>query len=190
MRLFVAVDPSEAAIDAARRTMSRLQRQLERSDGIRWAPFANLHLTVRVIGEVAEEDAPRVIESVAAPLAVGPFRMRLDRCRVFPKSGPPRVIWLGVGEGAAGLLALHDELDARLGPLGFPGEKRPFAAHLTLARVSPARGGAAIRNTVEHATVDPASTEIDQAALYRSHLSPRGARYEVVARIPLAGERG
>ena len=43
--------------------------------------------------------------------------------------------WLGVGEGAEPLAALAESMEAQLGPLGFPREKRAFTPHVTVARI-------------------------------------------------------
>jgi 2'-5' RNA ligase len=43
--------------------------------------------------------------------------------------------WVGVGLGRESLVELPGRVEAALAPLGFPAERRPFAGHLTLARV-------------------------------------------------------
>lgn len=70
-------------------------------------------------------------------------------------------------------------------------EKRPFWPHLTLARV---RGGGGRRGAPP--AMPPFETEPapasklggERVTLYRSHLSPGGARYERLASRRLRGE--
>ena len=45
-----------------------------------------------------------------------------------------RALWLGAGRGASELKALAGQVDSACCALGFPREKRPFKAHMTLAR--------------------------------------------------------
>jgi 2'-5' RNA ligase len=185
MRLFVAVDLSPEAVRAAERAIDELR---DRSHGlhVRWVDSANLHITVRFIGYVADEQAGAVIEAVKQTIAVPPFDLRLEGCGAFPPSGPPRVLWIGVADGLRQLASIHHALNDRLAPLGYPPEDRPFSAHLTLARSGrDTRLPREIRQALAATRVDPTVTRVDAAVLYQSHLSPRGARYEAIARIPL-----
>lgn len=70
---------------------------------------------------------------------------------------------------------MHEEFDRRLQPLGFMPAQRPFSAHLTIARVKTAP--AAIRRQVGEAAVRAMRSEVTRAVVFRSALSPRGARY-------------
>jgi 2'-5' RNA ligase len=64
-------------------------------------------------------------------------------------------------------------------------ERRPFWPHVTLARVRGAGRGGGPR--VEPIALAPPEATFDarQVTLYRSHLSPRGARYEPLERVEL-----
>ena len=83
--------------------------------------------------------------------------------------------------------ALHAEVGVRLLPLGFEPERRPYAAHLTIARIKDARGVRRqdIAAAAARLPVVVATSRIDSVTLFRSRLSPKGARYESILRIPL-----
>ena len=86
------------------------------------------------------------------------------------------------------LASIHESLTRRLEPHGFAAENRPYSGHLTLARVKDiARGSAPeVRRTVQAIDVSPAICHVAHATVFRSLLSPSGARYEPLARIDLA----
>ena len=85
------------------------------------------------------------------------------------------------------MAALHGEVQERLAPLGLLPERRPYAAHLTIARVKDAGRGqsAAIRQTAAGLAADCGATAVNAVTLFRSRLSSRGAAYEPVLRVPL-----
>jgi 2'-5' RNA ligase len=101
----------------------------------------------------------------------------------FPSARRARVLWVGLDDPAGLLSGLASDLDGALEPLGYRVEARPFTPHLTLARFKvPAR--------LEGLLPELASSRlspwlVDHVELFRSHLHPRGARYESLARFPL-----
>lgn len=155
---------------------------------VAWVGRDNFHLTLKFLGGV---EAAR-LDAIGAALmrAVGgggPFEVALRGLGGFPSPTRPRVLWVGVEQGAAAMAALAGRVDASLAHLGFEPESRPFSAHVTLGRVrTPQRdrrlaealgaGGAFGRQRVEH------------VSLMRSDLSPRGARYTELAAVPLTLE--
>ena len=192
MRLFVAIDLSDAQRSEAERTASVLQRRLDAvkaSRAVRWASSPQIHLTLRFIGEVDDALGARVVDALAPPLPVSAFSLSLGRPGVFPGPGRPRVIWIGLAEGSDGAAASHDAVEARLQTLGLEPEVRPFRAHVTLGRVREIRPpqATALREAMDRLRIDPAPATVTHATLYRSHLSPKGARYEPLLRTMLAG---
>ena len=174
-------------------TARTLRTRLERRASIdaRWIPVENLHLTIRFLGEVPDSETATVLEAIQPPLPVAPFTLAFADLGIFPPSGPPRLFWIGIGQGASALSRLYFEVGARLSRHGFEAEPRPFAAHLTLARVravGPRAGGyASLRSLVAGTPVTAASSSVTHLTVFRSHLLPKGARYEPVMRVPLEG---
>ena len=68
--------------------------------------------------------------------------------------------------------------------LGRPPDDRPYAGHLTLARVAK-RARTDLRPLT--GALVAARWTVDRICLVESHLSSTGARYEVLERFPLAG---
>lgn len=192
MRLFVAIDLSDAQRTEAERAAGVLQRRLDAvkaSRAVRWASVEQMHLTLRFIGEVDDALGARVAQALAPPLPVSAFSLALGRPGVFPGPGRPRVIWIGLTEGSDGAAASHEAVEARLQMLGLEPEERAFRAHVTLGRVREIRPpqAAALREAMDRLRIDAAPATVTHATLYRSHLSPKGARYEPLMRTMLAG---
>lgn len=184
MRLFLAVELDEAVRRAAADTARRLSLALDRHGigrGISWVAPASLHFTLHFLGEVDERTAGVLAERMAEPLQASPFDLALSGLGTFPSSGPPRVIWLGVGEGASGLADAHREIGRRLDDLRIPREHRPFSAHLTIGRVKAPLGPRFADALAGTTPAAGARCLVDHVTLFESRLSPRGATYSVIA---------
>ena len=131
-----------------------------------------------------------VRQALEEPLAVAPFSLTLCGVGTFPKSGTPRVVWLGVTDGREQLLLVERETSARLTPLGIPEEERPYSPHLTLARVRDPAGlkSAPLLDGLTDRRIG--TTRIDAITLFLSKLSPKGPTYTPLVRTPLKAAGG
>lgn len=190
MRIFVGVELDErvraAAADVAERLRQRLQRARTRVDA-RWIAPENLHVTVWFIGEVNDERGAAIAGALEPRFTTPAFDLHVSGCGAFPPSGPPRVFWLGLTRGVESMQHIYDEVKDRFGPLGLEAEKRPYSPHLTIARVKDVDKGAArrVRDTLAELPADCGSCGVEAVTLFRSRLSPRGASYEPLLRVPL-----
>ena len=173
-------------MQVAAETAEVLKRALDPTVRAAWVPQENMHLTVRFIGQVDDNRGPALIGALTPPLDMKPFVVELGECGVFPSSGPPRVIWMGVTEGLPALAAMHAEFNRRLLPFGFEPDRRAFSAHLTLARIkdAPRGAGRSLRESLRRVTPRTPPSRIAAATIFQSHLSPKGARYERLAHVP------
>jgi 2'-5' RNA ligase len=190
MRLFIGIELPDnvraAAANAAARFRDRLSRE---APGIRlrWVEPDNLHITLWFLGEMSEPTAEALVTALEKPLGAGAVTLRIAGAGAFPEHGPPRALWLGLTSGRDGLLTIHDRLTQTLKPLGYEPEKRPFAPHLTMARVKDARRSdvAALRRILRDFTSEVGQSDVRHVTLFRSRLSPKGSQYECVLRVPL-----
>ena len=187
-RLFVALEPP----DPVRRRLAALADELRRGagragDDVRWVPPENIHLTLQFLGAVPEERVAGV-EAALRDAAAGarPFSLSLHGAGGFPNARRPRIIWAGLEGDVAPLAELVRDLGARLAKLGFPPEDRPFAPHLTLGRARDGHGAPGLAGALARAAqIEPTPWRATELVLVESHLSPRGPRYEAIARVPL-----
>lgn len=157
---------------------------------VTWIPADRLHLTIRFIGEIDDGRVPMVRQALEEPLAVAPFSLTLCGAGTFPKSGTPRVVWLGITEGQEELLRVEREITARLTPLGIPEEERAYSPHLTLARVRDPAGLKSTRLLDGFTDRRIGTTQIDAITLFHSKLSPKGPTYTPLLRTPLKAAGG
>ncbi len=150
-------------------------------------PVAGLHMTLAFLGWTDPERVAAVWKAASAVLAEGPAPPRLAPAGLVPvPRRRPRLVALELSDdgGRAATLqrAIADALAAA--DLQEP-ERRPFWPHVTLARL---RKGARWRALEDGLALGP----FDAAAvtLYRSHLSPSGARYEALHHLPFGSTRG
>jgi len=177
-RLFVALRPPLAIRQQLMATMAGVP-------GARWQEDDQLHLTVRYIGEVdgalAEDIALSLgqIHGTAADVA-------LNGVGAFDKQGRIDALWAGVTPHTA-LAALHRKVDRALVRIGLEPERRAYAPHITLARMSRSAGAGPepLRWQADHAPLASAPFRLDQLILYESHLASDRAHYEPVVRWPL-----
>ncbi|VFN06250.1 MAG: 2'-5' RNA ligase [Candidatus Kentron sp. G] len=172
-RLFFALWPTEAV----RRALRELLEKSTPSLGGRPVPAENLHVTLLFLGSV---DAARqgCLEKAAGGIDAPPFELRFDHLGSFPRA---RIIWSGVSETPPALLSLAAELGRGAAGCGLEPEGRPFTPHLTLAR----KAGKPVRD-VPHA---PVAWPVEGFCLAESLTLPTGARYRVLKRWPLGGQR-
>lgn len=192
-RLFVAVPVANGVRDSIRELMEAVAGASidERAYGQpRWVRVDGLHLTLRFLGATPDERQPALGEAIAAATrGVAPFRVVLSGGGAFPDSRWPRVLWIGIREGAPQLADLALRLDERLAPMGWPPEGRPFAPHLTLARTDGVpHADERARRLAELAEGLSFGWQVDRVVLYKSIQGHGPARYEVVAEAPLAEE--
>lgn len=182
LRLFVAVDVSPEAAEAVERAAAAWQ---ERLGAGRWVPRGNWHVTLKFLGRTWPRLLTWVEESCRAAAAeVGPFDVSLGGMGVFPGASRARVLWVGLDDRGGELVALARGLDERLAS-EFPPEKRDLTPHLTVARFNPPVPFREHAEAVAAVRLEAPPFTIDRLTLYRSHLSPRGARYEAVGEFPL-----
>ena len=129
MRTFVAVEISNKTTLNA---IAKLQSDLK----IDAKPVSkeNMHFTLLFLGEISDDVAPKIIESLGS-VSFNPIEMNLNDVGAFPNSRSPRVVWIGVDKDAAkNLVELALQVEEKLRPLGFRSDK-PFKPHLTIFRI-------------------------------------------------------
>jgi 2'-5' RNA ligase len=182
VRAFVAVFPPLEVREA----LITVARGLPVTGEVRWVQPANVHLTLKFLGDVSEDDLGRVAEALEpVRLRHGPFEAELSGFGAFPSARRARILWAGIGEGSDRLRALARDVEASLEPLGFEREDRAYIPHLTLGR---ARGRpVALEPTETLLTV--ARFSVRHMELMESMLAATGSTYSTLAVYPLSEDR-
>lgn len=185
VRVFCAVElPREVRARVARYA-AELRAGFE---GVRagWEREEKLHLTLKFVGEV-EPRRVEALERAASRAAAGvqPFAISIGGTGAFPPKGPPRVLWLGVGDGTGGLRSLQSRLEDECHAEGFARERKGFSPHLTLARLRDPAGARRLAEEHRRARFGPLSLNVSELLVVRSDLGPTGSRYTTLSRHAL-----
>lgn len=185
-RTFIAIELHDEAREALRREIARLRAVLP---GVRFVNPASLHLTLAFLGELDDTRLEAATQSaMIVASAHAPFTLRLANLGTFGSARSPRVIWVGLAGEQAQLLALRVALTDDLASRGFPREERPFAPHLTLARIKAPLADDAL-TALAQALGEPAPDVTwlaDAISVMKSELVRPAARYTALSRWPLA----
>lgn len=183
VRVFFAVRPPadlRQALGAIARTAAHETRG-------RAVPDDNLHLTLVFVGDVVASMLPtlsRIGASVAkhcADVDAEPCTgatLVLDRLDGFARA---RVAWLGPSSVPEPLVTLAHALERELDAAAIAYDRKPFRAHLTLAR--------SCRGPFVARAIDPVTWQIDSLVLLRSPRGVSGGRYEAIGRWALTPGR-
>jgi RNA 2',3'-cyclic 3'-phosphodiesterase len=174
-RLFVAIRPPPEA----RRRLLDLMGGVR---GARWQDEAQLHLTLRFIGEV-DRHLGRDLHAALGAVHHSAFDIALNGLGTFDRRGEPVALWAGVAPHEP-LKALHKKVDQACLRVGVEPDRRAYFPHITLARLG--RGAGPIQPLLESAGgVAGAPFRVEEFSLYESQLTPEGPIYSIVERYGL-----
>ena len=188
IRSFIAIElPAELKLE-----LVQLEAQLKSGEqlGVKWVDPDGIHLTMKFLGNIAVDRVEGITRAMEeAVRGISPFQLKVKELGVFPNFKRVQVAWVGLSGEVDKLAQLQKRIESNLTPLGFAPESRPFAPHLTLARLraqtSPdekQRFGQLIANT----TFEAAHTiEVDAINLIKSQLTREGAIYSQINSIRL-----
>lgn len=184
-RVFCAVDLPHQSRMRVMEHIARLRTSLPQVQAS-WSREANVHLTLKFLGESPKSSVPSFSLAVSRAVdALPPFSIMLEHTGVFPKRREPRVLWIGISDPGGRLAELHSRLEAETAQVGFPKEARPFHPHLTLARLRNPRYAREIIQAHEQLEFVPEEITVSELLVIRSELSGSGSKYTVISRHAL-----
>ena len=188
LRLFIAVELPAIVRKRLADVAGELRAMgLER---LRWVKPENIHITLKFLGEAPAERRPEIEDALrAAAEGVAPHELTLGALGKFGGRQSPRVLWVDVRGDVDVLKALQKRVNGRIVPLGFPADERPFAAHLTLARVPQEIAKHVARplsEAIGAVTVPDPPIPVREVVLMRSELRPGGPLYTRLSAVDLA----
>ena len=187
MRCFIAIDIDEQI----RKALASLQDQMRGKADIKrgdakWVNPENIHLTLKFLGEVKDEQAVDVC-NITGAVASRHESFELDVESVGHFGGrSARVLWVGTGQNIDKLLQLQQDLEQQLDLAGWPRETRKFSGHLTLCRIRNARAGIKLAQLArDYRDFRLGTMPAESVSVYQSQLTPQGPIYTVLGKYEL-----
>jgi 2'-5' RNA ligase len=188
-RVFCAVELPQVTRQLVLAHIARLKEKFPDAKAS-WARDANLHLTLKFLGEIPTASVADFSKAVSLAVnQVQPFSLRLEQTGIFPTHGQPRVLWIGINDPSTQFAELHARLEEESSQVGFPRETRPFHPHLTIARLRHADNARALAATHKQMEFEPMDVAVAELLVIRSELGSEGSKYTVVSRHALFGVR-
>lgn len=174
-RLFVAIRPPLQVRDILTDAMGGIS-------GARWQADAQLHLTLRFIGEVSGHRAADV-HAALGRLRHPTFEIAISGVGTFDRHGQPDAVWARLTPHGP-LQTLHKKIDQALVRIELEPERRAYLPHITLARLN--RTAGSVGNFIaQAAALASAPFMVEDFTLFESKLAPEGAAYLEIERYPL-----
>lgn len=178
IRSFIAFDLTSESV---RKNITDFQGSLARVGAdLKLVEPENIHITVRFLGNVTPSTVERIFEEMQKVQFV-PFDVKIHSVGAFPNPRYPRVVWVGITQGADQLRSIFSQLEPRLRSLGFAPEPKGFSPHLTIARVRSGRNKAELAKLIgENVDYEFGVVRTECLKLKRSDLTPKGPIYSTL----------
>ena len=184
IRTFIAVELPKEIHDKLQQIQNDFRASMP---DVRWNKPGNVHLTLKFLGDVQLSRIDRITSSLMDIAGqFSPFTMSLAGMGAFPNPRKPRIVWVGVENGADTLVEIANSIEASMKQLGFPREKRPFRPHLTVGRIRQLKNPEAMTRALEQSRVGELGRfTVEKICFIRSQLDPAGSIYTTLAEAPL-----
>jgi len=177
-RLFLAI-PLHAG-GALPDLLNRLHKKLGH-ERINWVNPANLHLTLKFLGETPSSRIPEINAAMNVCLSKHKsFQLDFDKTGIFGSRYDPRVIWLGPTQIPAEITSLANDVLDTFDAIGFLRDRQNFVPHLTLGRIKALHDKRLFQEVVQQIPQQLyLREEVSRIILFESILRKEGPLYKV-----------
>jgi 2'-5' RNA ligase len=175
-RLFIGIPmPCETTRSKVRSWQTDPGLNLNR---LAWTPYPNWHITLAFLGAVPESSVALLSQIIVSAFNDCPaYTTALSGMGIFPPTGKPNVLWLGL-ESLQPLLPAYQKLTSLLLQNNFALDPKPLKAHLTIARIKSLQNPEPFYSLIKnHQHTFFERITISQISLYESLSSPSGVIY-------------
>ncbi len=177
IRTFVAVFPPPEV----RKALFQAAQNLPTSKEFRLVAPKNIHLTLKFLGDVAEDKLDNIKQALQPIREIhAPFEVSTSAFGAFPSEKKARILWAGIEAGSQNLRTTAEDVENFLAPAGFERETRPYLPHLTLGRSRSRQ----TRLPTPQTSPPPLRFTVSSIDLLKSAPAPDGVTYSVLATYP------
>lgn len=178
-RLFIALKIPDDILDFIKNTRDDIY-----PFDANWESDDKLHVTLKFLGETDEIVQDKLIVSLNGLfLREEKIKCELGGFGFFYRDKLPTILWAGI-IAEARLFELADKTEDVAVSLGFPKENKKFKPHITLLRIKK-NGYKDITHAFDKKKFYKKEFYIENAALIKSTLRPKGSVYEDVKNYKL-----
>lgn len=185
VRSFIAIEIPEGI----KKDVFEIQEKLRKTDAdVGWTRPEGIHLTLKFLGDVAEEKLEDIMKAIENAVKVfPPFSIEISGIGAFPGPKYPRVIWIGMKDNNENALKnLQNRIEKETEKLGFKTEKRDFTPHLTLGRVRSQKNRDSLLKAMEEFDrIELGALNVEGISLIKSEIRPKGALYSELFKVSL-----
>lgn len=181
MRIFIGIRLDNSSIQFIDQALKPLKRI---STPIKWVQPENLHLTLKFIGEVTEDQLFQIVSVLQkTDYGISPFTLKISGIGKFSRGKTLTVLWAGA-ETNGELEKLYHSIENNMARISINRETRPFKSHITLGRNRKDFNFSGFYDQMEDSgnSLD-FETMVNGFQIFRSDLSQSGPRYTVLKEI-------
>ncbi len=180
IRTFIALSIPEPVLD---QISDFLKRELGASYyKYKWVNKANLHLTLKFIGEIEEKLAEKISDKLYIPKKdFDELALEYTKFGFFERNRKPAIFWAGCNFNPV-LNNFVNYIENALFDLGIPKETKPFKSHLTLIRLKGDEEMEPLKK-ISSLQIDNIVFKPETISLVKSELTPKGAKYFVIKNL-------
>jgi RNA 2',3'-cyclic 3'-phosphodiesterase len=179
IRSFIAIPIANQQANALGDCSAKMAYQ-DKSNAVRWVDQSNYHITLAFLGDQQESALVELAENLDQLLPeAGSFQVPLTHLSPFPESRPKLIA--AILEKTDDLVMLQQQVVGAINASSINFEKRKFLPHVTLGRYRHSKNhfAGAIPTNLD------VTLDVTEVTIYESNLTPNGAEYEALFRLPL-----
>jgi 2'-5' RNA ligase len=184
MRIFIGIKLDERVHDEIEKFLKPFKKI---SSPVRWVKPANVHITLKFIGEVSNEKYVQIEKRLSeAEFNTDPFDLRLAGCGKFGRGNTLNIFWIGISPSDP-LARVFKKIENTLAKIGIEKENRQFKPHITVGRNKKNFNFKSFFELIEENSDQQISElTVNHFQIFKSQLRPEGPIYTILKEIPLA----
>ncbi len=180
-RIFTAIDISDETRIQCADYIEKLRSEFA-DLRVGWDKPEKLHLTMKFLGDIDENQLQNLTEAVEATARqFAKFSLKISKTGAFPAAKNARILWLGVADEQGILPKLNRVLETECEQRGLAKEKRNFKAHLTIARLREPQNSARLVEKHLSESFESEEFTVSGITIYESRLQKSGSIYQQVS---------